>query len=459
MSRNVPSPPDWQAPPGGETITLHLKLITPMFGGGYEPREVDTVNPIRAASIRGHLRFWWRATMGAEWAHDLKELERRETALWGSVSRPGAVGILVRETALDPPQPCAWPRHRDGNGYHPIPDFDGKPGYALHPFQGKFSRNRIDAQPSKAIYSGTFTVDLFPCDPTSTRPRFAADQRTEVMAAVSAWIRYGGIGARTRRGCGSLSCEDRLPNLSVAPAKGDLPFPVLHKATLIRKAGVAPSKRDSKGRQSDRLLAPGTDAWRQAVEVYRDFRQKVGFARNPGHNGKQPGRSLWPEPDSIRRIAAQYAPDHDPGEGFDLFPRADLGLPIIFHFKDYDEKHRPASDTRNDPADATLEGPSKGIARMASPVITKACAEGDEYVPTVLVLNGPHVWAMGDLRLSYKYRNSEDKVEIIRREQIDIGKEQRKVIPPLHEFQDMPIRLAFIKYVERTWGAKIEVLP
>lgn len=39
MSRNVPSPPDWQAPPGGETITLHLKLITPMFGGGYEPRE------------------------------------------------------------------------------------------------------------------------------------------------------------------------------------------------------------------------------------------------------------------------------------------------------------------------------------------------------------------------------------------------------------------------------------
>ncbi len=39
MPRTAPAPPTWHAPPGHETITLQLKLITPMFGGGYETRE------------------------------------------------------------------------------------------------------------------------------------------------------------------------------------------------------------------------------------------------------------------------------------------------------------------------------------------------------------------------------------------------------------------------------------
>ncbi len=39
MSRAPCRPPTWHAPPGPETITLQLKLITPMFGGGYETRE------------------------------------------------------------------------------------------------------------------------------------------------------------------------------------------------------------------------------------------------------------------------------------------------------------------------------------------------------------------------------------------------------------------------------------
>ncbi|NPV63073.1 MAG: type III-B CRISPR module RAMP protein Cmr1 [Methanotrichaceae archaeon] len=40
-------------------------MITPIFGGGVKVGENDLVTPIRASSIRGHLRFWWRATRGA----------------------------------------------------------------------------------------------------------------------------------------------------------------------------------------------------------------------------------------------------------------------------------------------------------------------------------------------------------------------------------------------------------
>ncbi len=66
MARPVPKipAPQWKEPAPQESITLHLRLITPLFGGGYETREVDPDCIIRPATIRGHLRFWWRALYG-----------------------------------------------------------------------------------------------------------------------------------------------------------------------------------------------------------------------------------------------------------------------------------------------------------------------------------------------------------------------------------------------------------
>ena len=40
-------------------------LLTPLFGGGVEPREADPVSVVRATAVRGHLRFWARAPGGA----------------------------------------------------------------------------------------------------------------------------------------------------------------------------------------------------------------------------------------------------------------------------------------------------------------------------------------------------------------------------------------------------------
>lgn len=82
---SLPSLPSWEAPKKWETIELQLKLITPMFGGGYKTREVDTIQPIRPAAIRGHLRHWWRATAGAKYASPEK-LHEAEVALWGGAS-------------------------------------------------------------------------------------------------------------------------------------------------------------------------------------------------------------------------------------------------------------------------------------------------------------------------------------------------------------------------------------
>ncbi|HXG23628.1 MAG TPA: type III-B CRISPR module RAMP protein Cmr1, partial [Chthonomonadales bacterium] len=88
------SPPEWKPPDLEEAITLRLQTITPMFGGGYEPREVDPLCVIRPATIRGHLRFWWRATTGAQYASAEKLFEDEEK-LWGSTKVPGQIAIAV----------------------------------------------------------------------------------------------------------------------------------------------------------------------------------------------------------------------------------------------------------------------------------------------------------------------------------------------------------------------------
>ncbi|MBI5811328.1 MAG: type III-B CRISPR module RAMP protein Cmr1, partial [Meiothermus silvanus] len=44
--------------------TRKYELLTPLIGAGSSPFINDLQMPIRGGSIRGVLRFWWRATCG-----------------------------------------------------------------------------------------------------------------------------------------------------------------------------------------------------------------------------------------------------------------------------------------------------------------------------------------------------------------------------------------------------------
>ena len=101
------------------------------------------------------------------------------------------------------------------------------------------------------------------------------------------------------------------------------------------------------------------------MQHLRDFRQKPGIARFG--RWPSPGRSKWPEPDSIREITGMHSRstrghrcnDHIPNNKARVsFPRAQFGLPIIFKFKD---------ERCGDPYQTELL-PS-GYKRVASPII------------------------------------------------------------------------------------------
>src|SRR5262249_52878064 len=101
MSRTIPNFPDIPALQAGEqysnimTETYTITVMTPLFGGGVDAGINDPVTLIRPSSIRGHLRFWWRATRGAR-CNSVKELRQREGEIWGTPDNPSVIIIQVK---------------------------------------------------------------------------------------------------------------------------------------------------------------------------------------------------------------------------------------------------------------------------------------------------------------------------------------------------------------------------
>jgi CRISPR-associated protein Cmr1 len=115
------------------------------------------------------------------------------------------------------------------------------------------------------------------------------------------------------------------------------------------------------------------------------FRQGPSVGRNPGSSPNRPGRSRWPEPESIRQATSSRSAQHSrmPAIPNDAFPRAELGLPIVFHFKD--QGYGDPKDTELYPV---VNGQEK--TRMTSPLILRPmiCKNG-EVLQIILRLNAP----------------------------------------------------------------------
>jgi CRISPR-associated protein Cmr1 len=109
----------------------------------------------------------------------------------------------------------------------------------------------------------------------------------------------------------------------------------------------------------------------------RNFRQGTD---GRDFDGKQPHRSRWPEADSLRRITGEAQTGHDRSTtgSSNAFPRGELGLPIQFRFKDWDDQKNNCELL---PVDAD---------RMASPVILRPLAiAANRALPMVVTLNTP----------------------------------------------------------------------
>lgn len=378
-----------------------IQIISPLFGGGAEAGKIDPGLPIRPSSIRGHLRFWWRATQGAKF-DSVDKMHQREEEIWGGMENPSPVTIIVE-------QPQITTNDRSITDCIGSPqDFQvnrfGSEGYVLFSAEDDsllFFSQGISFKLTVSWLQDVKLNELRRKENEKLRQHNKPQKEdtieaidTDVREALCAWVNFGGIGARTRRGCGALYCEslaiDNKETLNKYPFKF-----FLHTGT----------------NNADRTA---NDAWEQSIEPLRKFRQTF---RTDSHNktirSKKgdidimvPGRSLWPEADSIRKITdcALKPPnlnnfDHStPITPTEYFPRAEFGLPIVFHFADGPGRGKARRDL--DPPDVMViptTSDRKDGSRMASPIITRPFKfTTGSFVPMIILLPQNK---MPDLRL------------------------------------------------------------
>lgn len=432
------SPPAVAVQPKEGIITQvrTYRLITPLFGGGVEAGKYDPITPIRGTAIRGHLRFWWRACRGGKFGGSLDAMKAAEDAIWGAAANtetgtgPSQVQVVVQVA-------------NDGKDVHPfevVPDKNNKPqtkpdakssvpAYAAFPLQPTREelRDGYVGMPTRAVRKGiSFSLTI----------TFSEQHRADVEAALWAWETFGGIGARTRRGFGALWLErvmeqerpvqiDRprdshavetwiRQKLKEHVFDGSYPDNVPHLSSKTRFEVVSQTQQSVSGE------------WNALIEKLQKFRQQ---RRNKEGNPNSYGHSDWPEPNAIRRKVGRNARGPHANRRVDAFPRAQFGVPIIFHMP------------HDDDMSITLQGEGKDKDRLASPLILKPFAyQKDKAIGLALVLEGVHLpeplALMGD-----------DVPDAKREAKPSVSSDDAKRIPPLKGQTD--ILQAFLNFLKK----------
>jgi len=362
---------------GLERLEYEITLVTSMFGGGVTPGEADPVTLIRPPAIRGQLRFWWRATCGSRF-NELDDLRRREIDVWGDTERPSRITVEVELRDKGKIEP--WADRPPGKTYaQPRP---GYPAYALFPFQNG------ERGVGNGVRDARFTL----------RFSFPSGLKADLQASIWAWINFGGIGARTRRGCGALWCPKLgLPDTCRRAVQNWL------KESCAKQKSIVPTTKASWPKLGRYWIGPKSaspfEAWSEVIGLLHNFRQGVDTGRNCGTESDRPGRSRWPEAESIRLATGCRSRRHSPVRQIpsEAFPRAEFGMPIVFHFKDGPPKHFRGADrelSATDPGHTELHPVMHGEhkTRMASPLILKPLAVNQDLAfPLIVLLNVPRL--------------------------------------------------------------------
>lgn len=390
---------------------LSCELVTPMYGGGVKSTAVDEKMPIRASSIRGQLRFWWRLLAKNKWQLGTdKDIQKQEFALWGGMGSGDDDGtasqIFIKVDTHGKPQTEAWAEYRlNHKGRDTLyPEDWAKVPYALFPAQGRSEKNPNE-EPHALLREG-FKWDV----KVAFSSQLEYQSISQVWETVRWWSNFGGIGARTRRGLGAFKIKDNDFFNSIINLK-DI-------EALGFKVALKPSNN-------------ANAAWTTSIKKLETFRQ-IGQGRN-----NYSSRSHWSEPDAIRHYTGQSLPKHSERKTQgNYFPRAAFGLPIIFKFKD------GGFSKNNDPDVTTLkvnykisENQMLEFERLSSPLILRP------------YINEKGSWNSLALLLPEKLKNDSRLQLVLDDIEVDFwDKSCAKEIKPLEENRSTDPMQAFLTY-------------
>jgi len=206
-----------------EKTTLELETVTPLFIAGADQRNIENEG-LRAPSLRGLLRWWFRAIMGGIVStEDLRELESK---IFGSTDQKSSVKIL--STTKSQPSEIS------------IPSDLRYLWFSIH--MQKRKNQRLQCYLPKTKFKITLSSD-------------DEDNLKITLGCLWTLIYLGGAGARMRRGAGSL----KINNVS-----GKIPY------TFIFTGNTSTDAKEF----IEKNLA----------EIFGDFKEYAGEKYNPQTN-------------------------------------------------------------------------------------------------------------------------------------------------------------------------------
>jgi len=164
-----------------ETIEATFKVVTPMFISGADPDQDKA--ELRLPSIKGALRFWWRALAWGWYEGQLSRIREEEAKLFGSTDA-GQAAVLMRLESHQ--NRSGTPRFRDVPGAIYL-------GYGVMNFRGELCRHCLDT-------GSGFALSLSWKESTLAR-----DQQTQILDSLKIMGLLGGVGSKSRKGYGSIT--------------------------------------------------------------------------------------------------------------------------------------------------------------------------------------------------------------------------------------------------------------
>jgi CRISPR-associated protein Cmr1 len=183
------------------TIAATFRVTTPMFCGGANGQNAE----LRAASFKGVLRFWWRACAWPRYRGDLEQIRKAEANLFGS-PETGQSRVWLRldlraEPSKRPGDKVLKPAGVKYLGFglsasdrSKVRGGGERDGGRAEPGRGRRGQERRDCLAEsfdlqvRLLYRGVDPADI-----------------ESLEQAVTALGMVGGMGARSRRGFGSLT--------------------------------------------------------------------------------------------------------------------------------------------------------------------------------------------------------------------------------------------------------------
>lgn len=296
-------------------IRVHLETVTPLFLAGADPRGAPE---LRAASVRGALRYWLRALLGGVMGdQNLDDLRKAEAAVFGSTEAASPVVVRIQSQAIQKisfSQLAQWDQGK--REYQ-------KPGIAYLFFAARKTKQEPERS---AIQAGTsFQLIL------SERAGISAETALHrAYAALWLLIHLGGLGARARRGAGGVQATqvqgqpDNLPSLTIRATspeelQKELSDGLQKLRSNIPSEGSAkisnPSAFDILHLEACKIWVINRtfDSWVEALDA-------IGRAMQQFRNQREPDYSNV-------KSAVQGASLGQPVE------RAAFGLPIVFYYR------------------------------------------------------------------------------------------------------------------------------